>query len=100
MAISLARAGAGVVVTSRSEQKLDNTIAHLPQPVAERVVADVDDPDAGKRLYAEAVHPSGAIDAVINNVGTRCCTGRSSRCQSPPSRKQASTRVNFRKPRS
>lgn len=49
MAISLAPAGAAVVVTSRSEQELDKTIAHLPQRVANRVIADIDDPDAGKR---------------------------------------------------
>lgn len=66
MAISLARAGAGVVVTARSEQELDNTTAHLPPRVAKHVVADI---DAGKRLYAEAVYLSGAVDAVINNAG-------------------------------
>ena len=59
-----------MVVTSRSEQELDNTIAQLRhwQRVAKRVVAGIDDPDAGKRLYTEAVHLSGAIDMVINNV--------------------------------
>jgi len=48
MAISLARAGSRVVVTSRSEQDLDNAIVQLRpcQRMAKRVVAD--DPDAGQ----------------------------------------------------
>ena len=50
MAISLARAGSRVVVTSRGEQDLDNAIVQLRpwQRMAKRVVADVDDPDAGQ----------------------------------------------------
>jgi NAD(P)-dependent dehydrogenase (short-subunit alcohol dehydrogenase family) len=71
MAISLAEAGAGVVVTSRSADELDETVAKLQvfQRPAARVVADVSDPESVQRLHDEAVQLTGAIDIVINNAG-------------------------------
>lgn len=71
MALALADAGAGVVVTSRSEQELDETVEMLRpmQRPVERVVADISDPDAVHQLYTEAVALTGAVDIVINNAG-------------------------------
>ncbi len=71
-ACSLAGAGWQVVVTGRRAGPLEETIAAVgskgPQPVA--MTADVGDPGAVARLFADVESRYGRLDLLFNNAGT------------------------------
>lgn len=66
-----ARAGARVVLVSRSRENLDAALAKLPgmrhSPLA--VVADLRDAAAAARMVDEVVAQWGAIDVLVNSAG-------------------------------
>jgi 2-deoxy-D-gluconate 3-dehydrogenase len=70
-ALTLARAGAAVVLTGRDRQALDGVAAQLegmrrPHWVLE---ADLADAPAAAAMAREAVHLTGGIDILLNNAG-------------------------------
>jgi NAD(P)-dependent dehydrogenase (short-subunit alcohol dehydrogenase family) len=68
IALGLARAGARVVLVGRTESKLTETAALLPDPKAARVaVCDVSSPTAVETLRADL--DGEQIDILINNAG-------------------------------
>lgn len=71
IALALAEAGADVVVASRSETELDETVqqleAHRGKPLA--VPADLADPDAAADLVATATDERGAVDVLVHAAG-------------------------------
>jgi len=71
MAVSLARAGAGVVVTARSSAELDETVALLQAEGVPSVgvVADVASASDVLRVREAALELTGAVDIVVNNAG-------------------------------
>lgn len=56
-----------LVLTARSAERLGDICAELD---AERVVADITNPQVPQRLLAAALERFGRCDAVINNAGT------------------------------
>ena len=70
IALGLARAGARVVLVGRSQSKLTETAALLPDPKAARVaVCDVSSPAAVETLRADLDAEGEQIDILINNAG-------------------------------
>jgi NAD(P)-dependent dehydrogenase (short-subunit alcohol dehydrogenase family) len=63
----LARAGARVVITARTEAALRESAAH--HPAISYVVADVARPADAARVIAEVTARHGKLDALINNAG-------------------------------
>lgn len=71
IALALASAGADVVITSRSESELRETV-DLVEAAGGRawaVAADVTDPADVARLHSAALEAAGAIDVLVNNAG-------------------------------
>ncbi|MDQ8192128.1 SDR family NAD(P)-dependent oxidoreductase [Roseibacillus persicicus] len=70
-AIALAKAGADVVVTSRTRESLDETIAEVESlgRKAWPVVLDVREQSSIENCVAEAWEVSGGIDILVNNAG-------------------------------
>jgi NAD(P)-dependent dehydrogenase (short-subunit alcohol dehydrogenase family) len=66
-----AERGARVVLCSRNEAELEETVARIVQGGgrARAVVADVSNPDDVERLAATAIEEFGALDTWINNAG-------------------------------
>ena len=70
IALGLARAGARVVLVGRTQSKLTETAALLPDPKAARVaVCDVSSPAAVETLRADLDAEGEQIDILINNAG-------------------------------
>jgi NAD(P)-dependent dehydrogenase (short-subunit alcohol dehydrogenase family) len=70
IALGLARAGARVVLVGRTESKLVETAALLPEPKAARVAAcDVSSPAAVNALRAELDADGEEISVLVNNAG-------------------------------
>ena len=70
IALGLARAGARVVLVGRTESKLVETAALLPEPKAARIaVCDVSSPAAVDTLRAALDADDEAISILINNAG-------------------------------
>lgn len=67
IAILLARSGANVVITGRTEATLRATAAQ--HPAISYVVADVSRPSDVARSVGEATARHGKLDALINNAG-------------------------------
>lgn len=66
----LAREGAQLVVTSRSQAALDELIASLPERArVHAVIADLGVPGVAKRLAEAALTAVGQVDALFNNAG-------------------------------
>jgi NAD(P)-dependent dehydrogenase (short-subunit alcohol dehydrogenase family) len=70
-AVLAARRGARVMLCSRDDVDLEQAVARIRNEGgrASRVVADVADFDAMKRLAAAAVREFGALDTWVNNAG-------------------------------
>lgn len=66
-ALALAERGAKVLITGRSEEKLQEVSA-LKKTI-EPFQADSADPETGERLVAEATRRWGRLDLVVNNAG-------------------------------
>jgi NAD(P)-dependent dehydrogenase (short-subunit alcohol dehydrogenase family) len=66
-----AERGARVVLCSRNEPELRETVAAIEERggKARSVVADVSDPDDVERLAATAIEEYGALDTWVNNAG-------------------------------
>jgi 3-oxoacyl-[acyl-carrier protein] reductase len=64
--------GANVLLVARSAQELRDTEAHLSdlEGSAAALECDVTDPEAGKRMVAEASERFGGVDVLVNNAGT------------------------------
>ncbi len=71
VARQLTRAGAGVVVTARSEKEIEAVAEGLRAAgrIAHAVVCDVTDPDSVAALAARARELLGTVDIVVNNAG-------------------------------
>jgi len=71
IACALARAGADIVLTSRTRSDLDEVAAEIDSHGVRslRVVGDVSDEDDVKRLTEEALAHFGRIDILVNNAG-------------------------------
>lgn len=70
IALGLARAGARVVLVGRTESKLVETAALMPEPKAARVaVCDVSSPAAVDALRAELDADGEEISVLVNNAG-------------------------------
>jgi len=74
MAKALAEAGADVIITGRTQQTIDQTIAEL-SPIGQKidgVVADLSNPEACQLAFEQLVDGRfGDIDILVNNVGGR-----------------------------
>lgn len=70
-AVTLAEAGADVVITSRTEEDLTEVAARVAKAgrKAHVVRADLSDPQAAADLAHAAVEVFGRLDIVVNNVG-------------------------------
>ena len=70
-ALSLARAGAGVVLTGRDREALDGVAAQVEEMGREQWVleADLSDTAAAVDMAREAVRLTGGIDILLNNAG-------------------------------
>ncbi len=71
---TLLREGANVVMTGRNRDKLDTFIGELAgegfdAEAMHPVTGDSADPEAGRRIVAEAVERFGRLDVLINNAG-------------------------------
>ena len=64
----LAAEGASVVLGARRVERLDSMVAELGDQAA-AVEMDVRDPDASRRLVAEALERYGRLDALVANAG-------------------------------
>jgi NAD(P)-dependent dehydrogenase (short-subunit alcohol dehydrogenase family) len=66
-----AERGARLVLCSRNERELNETVADIERSggTARLVLADVSNPDDVERLAATAVEQFGAIDTWVNNAG-------------------------------
>lgn len=64
----LARAGARVAITGRTEGSLASWAAALPNEPA-IIVADLSDPDAPSAVLQRAVSELGSLDVLVNNAG-------------------------------
>lgn len=72
VALSLARAGADVVVNYRSSRReAEEAVSEIRRlgRRAEALAADVADPAGARRLVADAVRALGGLDIVVNNAG-------------------------------
>jgi len=71
IARALVDAGAGVVVSARSEDEIEATARRLRETggVARAVTADVSDPEQVRALFDRATEEIGGIDILINNAG-------------------------------
>ena len=71
VARKLSRAGAGVVVTARSENEIETVAEGLRAAgsIAHAVVCDVTDPDSIAAMAARAQELLGTVDIVVNNAG-------------------------------
>ncbi len=72
MAKILARAGADIVISSRSEQQLQGALAEIKKEGDVRgsyVVADMTNRDDVKRLAEKSLAAMGRVDILINNAG-------------------------------
>jgi len=70
IAKNLAAAGAHLVVTSRSDQALNELISHFPEgSIALPLVADLSVPGEAGKLAREALAAMGHIDILFNNAG-------------------------------
>lgn len=71
IATALAKAGWQVVITGRRGRILEDAVARLERDgmVVTGIVADLADPDAVKRLFAEIVARHGRLDLLVNNAG-------------------------------
>jgi NAD(P)-dependent dehydrogenase (short-subunit alcohol dehydrogenase family) len=74
MSEALLRAGATVLIWSRSQESIDKALAHLKQfegatNKAHGFSCDTGDEEAVKKTLAEAVEKFGKIDILINGVG-------------------------------
>jgi NAD(P)-dependent dehydrogenase (short-subunit alcohol dehydrogenase family) len=69
--IRAAERGARVVLCSRNELELNETVAQIEQGGgrARSVVADVSNPDDVERLAVTAIEEFGALDTWVNNAG-------------------------------
>lgn len=73
MARALAEAGADVIVTSRSEDKLKDSIKYAIEGTGRDghlIVADVADREQVKKMAEDAIAWKGHVDILINNAGT------------------------------
>jgi NAD(P)-dependent dehydrogenase (short-subunit alcohol dehydrogenase family) len=72
IALSLARAGADVAITARSERDLDDTAAEIEalERKAHRIVQDVSDARSAAHGVQQAVDALGGLDILVNNAGT------------------------------
>lgn len=73
MARGLAKAGADIVISSRSEDELKAALVEVLEGTESRgawFVADMTDRDAVQQLAASATQKMGRIDILINNAGT------------------------------
>lgn len=70
-ALVYGRAGAKIVVTGRSQVKLDNTLHKLQQEGIDAygVLADAASEEDNKKIADEAISHFGRIDILINNAG-------------------------------
>lgn len=71
IALELARCGANIVVSSRTQTQLDAVVAEVEAigPRALAVTADALDRDQAKEPVRQAIAHFGACDILINNVG-------------------------------
>lgn len=65
----LSDAGARLIVTSRSEAKLDKLAAELPQASLILLTVDLSVPGAAAKLAKQALKKAGHIDLLFNNAG-------------------------------
>lgn len=63
--------GAVVVLADSVADKIEATVASLPEGSATAVVADVADPDQVADLVATTVARHGRLDVLVNNAGTQ-----------------------------
>lgn len=70
IALALARAGAAVVVSGRTESKLEATCAAIAEAGGQAIAvpANVKSADALKALVAATVAHTGALDILVNNA--------------------------------
>src|SRR5262245_50077398 len=70
IALALAREGARVAATGRTEAKIEDTVAQIQgfggQAIG--IVADVNDPAAIQRSIDETLSAFGRIDILVNNA--------------------------------
>ena len=64
----LAAEGARVVVTGRDPERVEQVSGEVGAALA--ITSDLSEPDAPARLVAEATEALGAIEILVNNVGT------------------------------
>jgi NAD(P)-dependent dehydrogenase (short-subunit alcohol dehydrogenase family) len=71
IALSLARAGAAIAVTARSQDQLDETALLIDREGARAlaIVADVTDRFSVELMVAEAERRLGPVDLLVNNAG-------------------------------
>ena len=67
VALALGKTGAKVVLAARSEEKLHELSAQIPDSLV--VVADMRKPEDIRMLIEKALHAFGRIDILINNAG-------------------------------
>lgn len=75
MARGLAEAGADIVISSRNEQELKDSLATILDGTGRKgiyVVADMNRREDVKRLAQTALDKMGRVDILINNAGTNC----------------------------
>lgn len=73
MAHGLARAGADIVINSRSQEEMDAAMDYILGGTGRRghsVVADLFNRDDTARLAREALNTMGRVDIIVNNAGT------------------------------
>lgn len=70
-AMAFGKEGAKIVITGRSQVKLDNTLEKLKKENIEvhGVIADAGSQEANEKMGAEALQKFGRIDILINNAG-------------------------------
>src|SRR3954470_13152203 len=70
IALALAGEGASVVISGRTQEKLDETVKEIEGRGAAGVgvVSDVTDPDAIRSLVQTTVDRFGTVDILVNNA--------------------------------
>ena len=70
IAMALASAGASVLISGRTQEKLDETVKLIADRGGEAhgVVSDVTDPDAVEALVRSAVDRLGSVNILVNNA--------------------------------